>query len=349
MDLYLRSNVDTSYYFNQLSQNQADYGNANYMDVYSSQMLNCYKDQTDTWQMLYAIYKFKKKVFPEHIERVINIYEQTHNIELYKSLADDTDHRADRAFAAISGALKSFEIVLNSNERKWVKERSKKLFMDLKSGKDIYSYSRKSVINNLIESIGFLIAEGKGNHKPIEIKNREYYPLIRLPREMRCLIPIKYLIIDLDSANGQIVDSIIGSNIGLSVYDNIMTAYEITRDEAKIMYNKMLNRHYMKRMDAIEFYRNCGYSNDQSIRLAKWTSRVKKGEFYKRLTENEKVLVQNYADFLVPKCHRFHDAVIVKMESVESTHFGLPLVVNGHRYHINIFNDGGDYDGLILD
>jgi len=349
MDLYLRSNVDTSYYFNQLSQNQADYGNANYMDVYSSQMLNCYQNQTDIWQMLYAIYKFKKKAFPEHIERVISIYEQPHNIKLYKTLINDPDHRNDRAYKAILSALKSLEVVLDSDERKWVKERSKKLFRSLGNKENSYSYSRKSMVNNLIESLGFLIAEGKGNHKPNEIKNREYHPLIRLPREMRCLIPIKYLIIDLDSANGQIVDSMIGSNIGLNVYDNITTAYEITRDEAKIMYNKMLNRHYLKRMVAIEFYRNCGYSNEESIRLSKHTSRVKKGEFYKRLTENEKVLVQNYADFLVPKCHRFHDAVIVKMESVESTHFGLPLNVKGHRYHVNLFNDGSDYDGLILD
>ena len=135
-----------------------------------------------------------------------------------------------------------------------------------------------------------------------------------MPNEwgLRSLIPILYLIIDLDSANAQIVDSIIGSNIGLNVYDNLMTVYEITRDEAKTFYNKMLNRHYIKRKDAIEFYRNCGYTNDQSIRLAKLTSRVKKGEFYKRLTENEKVLVQNYRNFIVPVCHRFHDALLLR-------------------------------------
>lgn len=111
----------------------------------------------------------------------------------------------------------------------------------------------------------------------------------------------------------------------------------------------MLNRHYLKRMDAIEFYRNCGYSNEQSIKLAKLTSRVKKGEFYKRLTENEKVLVQNYMKFLVPPSHRFHDAVVVKMKSVESCHIGLPLWVKGYSYHINLFNDNSDYNGLKLD
>ncbi|TXG36724.1 hypothetical protein [Seonamhaeicola maritimus] len=347
VDLYLRSNVDTSYYFNQLSQNQADYGNANYMDANASLMLNCLKDLTDNWQMLYAIYRFKKTAFPEHIDRVISIYELTYDIKLHKSLLEDTDHRNNRACNAIFKALKSLNITPDSNERNWIKERSKKLFKDLKAGKDIYSYSRKSIVNNLIESIGFLIAEGKGNHRPKDIKNREYYPLIRLPRELRSLIPIKYLIIDLDSANAQIVDSLIGSDISLNIYDNLMTAFEITRDEAKQLYNKMLNRHYSKRLDAIEFYRNCGYTNEQSIRLARLTSRVKKGEFYQRLTENEKVLVKNYADILVPTCHRFHDAVVVKMESVECTHLGLPLKVKGYSYHINLFNDGSEYYGIV--
>lgn len=349
VDLYFRSNVDTSYYFKQLSPKESEHGNENYMDVYGSQMLNCCQDLTDNWQMLYAIYRFKKKAFPEHIERVINIYEQTHNLNLYKPLIKDPDHRVNRVKNTILRALKSLNIVPDSSEENWIKERAIKLFSDLKNRKVTYNYSRKSVVNNLIESIGFLIAEGKGNHRPTVKKNREYYPLIHLPREMRCLIPIKYLTIDLDSANGQIVDSMIGSHIGLSVYSNLMTVYEITRDEAKKLYNKMLNKHYMNRMDAIEFYRNCGYTNEQSISLAKLTSRVKKGAFYERLTENEKVLVQNYANYLVPTCHRFHDAVIVKMESVESTHIGLPLGVEGYRYHINIFNDGSDYGGLVLE
>ena len=252
------------------------------------------------------------------------------------------------AYKTILRGLKKLKITPNVSESYWIKECSKKLFKTLKSDEKAYGHSRKSIVNNLIESIGFLIAEGKGNHKPNEIKNRDYYPLIRLPREMRCLIPIKYLIIDLDSANGQIVDSMIGSNIGLNVYDNLMTVYEIPRDEAKKLYAKMLNMYYAKRKVAIEFYRNCGYTNDQSIRLAKLTSRVKKGEFYKRLTENEKMLVQNYADILVPNCHRFHDAVIVKMESVESTHIGLPTNVKGYSYHINVFNDGSPYEGLII-
>ena len=347
VDLYLRSNVDTSYYFKQLTSKESEYGNENYMDGNASLMLNCFKELTDNWQMLYVIYRFKKKKFTEHIERVINIYELTYDIKLHKSLLNDTDHRNNRAYKAIFKALKSINITPDNDERKWIKERSKKLFKDLKNDEDIYSYSRKSMINNLIESIGFLIAEGKGNHRPKEIKNREYYPLIRLPRELRSLIPIKYLIIDLDSANAQIVDSMIGSDIGLNVYDNLMTAYEITRDEAKQLYNKMLNRHYMKRLDAIEFYRNCGYTNEQSIKLARLTSRVKKGQFYERLTENEKVLVQNYADLLVPTCHRFHDAVIVKMESVECTHIGLPTNVKGYSYHINVFNDGSEYYRIV--
>ena len=96
------------------------------------------------------------------------------------------------------------------------------------------------------------------------------------------------------------------------------------------------------------FYMICGYTEDESRRLAKLTTGVKKGEFYERTTENEKLLMGNYSDILIPKSHRFHDAVIVKMESVQGTHISLPLVVKGHKYQINIFNDEGDYEGHVI-
>jgi len=35
------------------------------------------------------------------------------------------------------------------------------------------------------------------------------------------------------------------------------------------------------------------------------------------------------------------------MKSVESTHIGLPTNVKGYSYHINVFNDGSEYDGII--
>jgi len=244
--------------------------------------------------------------------------------------------------------LKQLKITLNTDEKEWIKERSRSLFGKLDNGKKPYYVTRKSLIHDLMESLGYLLTEGEGNHKSKEIKNREYYSLIHLPKELRTLIPLKYLIIDLDSSNPQIVDSMIGSNIGLSVYDNIMNALECSRDDAKTEYNKTLNRHYLKLKDAMEFYIICGYTEDESLQLARLTTGVKKGEFYERTTQNEKLLMENYSDYLIPKSHRFHDAVIVKMESVEGTHIGLPLVVKGHKYHINIFNDGGDYEGLVL-
>jgi hypothetical protein len=83
--------------------------------------------------------------------------------------------------------------------------------------------------------------------------------------------------------------------------------------------------------------------------VAKLTPNVGRGKFYERMTENEQILMENYNHILMVPSHRFHDALIVKMESVEGNHWGLPSEVEGYKYHINLFNDGSDYDGLILD
>ena len=348
VDLFLRANVDTQYYYHQLSVKEAEYGEKNYKDELVGLKLRGYGNYTDNWQFLYAINCYKKQGFDPTIERVLDIYEQAHKLETYKAFIDDKKHREDKAKRVILRALKELKIILNSDEKQWLKERCKSIYKSLDKDKEIHSYSHKYTINLLIDSLGYLLVEGKGNHKSKIIKNREYYPLIHLPREMRWLIPIKYLSIDLDSANPQIVDSIIGSQIGLEVYGNLMKSRGITRMEAKKLYNTYLNRHYLSFRVGVEFYLECGYTQDESEKLAKLTTNVKRGEFYERMTENEQILMENYNHILMTSSHRFHDALIVKMESVESCHIGLPYLVGGYKYHFNIFNDGSLYDGLIL-
>ena len=82
--------------------------------------------------------------------------------------------------------------------------------------------------------------------------------------------------------------------------------------------------------------------------MAKLTTNVKRGGFYERMTENEQMLMENYNHILMAPSHRFHDALIAKLEAVEGNHMGLPSIVEGYKYHFNLFNNGSDYEGLVI-
>jgi hypothetical protein len=347
VDLFLRSNVNTDYYFEQLTQKQLEACNGRYKNDITTEILKELSWMTDDWQMLYAIYRVKNQELPEAVLRVIKLHEEAYNLELYQQFQDDKKHRVRDTMRAIISNLKTLKVTLDVSEKEWLKERIKSMYRDIDKGKRVYSITKESLKKEVINCIGFLLTSGSGNHKSKEIKNREYNGLTHLPKGLRCMIPLKYLSIDLDSANAQIVDDILGSNIGLSVYDNLISNLEITRNQAKTQYNKTLNRHYLSLEEAKSFYMDCGYSNVKALWLARKTTNVKKGEFYELLTAVEKRLINNYREILSVESFRFHDALIVSLESLEYNHFSLPTVVKGLKYHFNLFNDGSDYLGVM--
>src|SRR5690606_16385088 len=101
--------------------------------------------------------------------------------------------------------------------------------------------------------------------------------------------------------------------------------------------------------DAKRIYLDCGYPNNKALQLANITANGNKGEFYKLMTANEKILMDNYKNILAVKTHRLHDALILKLEDIENNHITLPTKVKGYKYHVEIFNDGSNYNGTTTD
>lgn len=71
--------------------------------------------------------------------------------------------------------------------------------------------------------------------------NREYNAMVQSPRDWRTIFPFELLEYDIKSAFPTFIDHLIGSNIGSSVYELIMNAYNVERSGAKILYNTWIN------------------------------------------------------------------------------------------------------------
>ncbi|WP_405327702.1 hypothetical protein [Leeuwenhoekiella sp. LLG6367-2.1] len=344
VNLYLRANTDTEYLFEQLTTQQLATAKRIYESVGSCDPIGS-QIPTD-WQYLYSCHKVSNNILPDVIEREIKLYEVFYNSDLYKPLVNDKSHRVRNVQNLITGNLIGLDIQLQLEEVNWLKTVSIKIFRELDETGEYVNHNTRTVIKNkMLNGLVFLLTNGKVGIKT-ETKNREYTPLTQLPKALRCIIPVKTIAVDLTSANPQIVNQILGTDIGLSVYQNLMRIRGISRNEAKTLYNATLNNHKLRVCDAKRFYIDCGYTTEQAEQLARLTANTEKGAFYEVMTLNEKKLMQNYQSILPVKSYRFHDAIIMPLELIEDNHLELPTEVNGYRYHVEIFNDSSDYKGL---
>ena len=122
--------------------------------------------------------------------------------------------------------------------------------------------------------------------------------------------------IDVMSANAQFVDKIFKFDRWKGVYSNLMQAYEITRDQAKIKYNSTLNNHYLSVGQAKEVYANAGYDAKESLILAEATANNGKGSFYKLMANQEGLTMTSFikSNFRNDRQIRLHDAVFYEPE-----------------------------------
>ncbi|WP_179353581.1 hypothetical protein [Winogradskyella vidalii] len=345
VDLFLRVNFDSKYVFEGLSVQQI----SNARRLYYSDGLSDYFRENyllNDWQYLYSCFKVDNNILSESIEREIKLYEVFYDVSLYEPLVIDKSHRGRNIKKIIHSELNNFNIVLNEDEKDWLKDVSNKIFKKLDSGEKYINYNTRSAIKSKMNNVLiYLLTDGKIGSVS-EVKNREYNPLTQTPKALRSIIPIKLVSVDLTSANPQIVDSILKTTIGLNVYNNLMTARNISRNKAKKIYNTCLNNHNLTVSNAKKIYLDCGYSDCKALELARLTANVEKGSFFEIMTANEKILMQRYKDILPFNSYRFHDAIIMSLEDIETNNIILPNVVKDYVYHSELFNDSSKYLGL---
>ncbi len=116
--------------------------------------------------------------------------------------------------------------------------------------------------------------------------------------------------IDIKSANPTFIDIMLGTDIGPHVYNNLQEKFNISRDDAKIMFNTKLNDHRQSRQAAIKFFLDAGYPEDKAELLATETTKTS-GAFYKRMTQYEADAINKFFfENEIGQSIRIHDALV---------------------------------------
>ena len=141
--------------------------------------------------------------------------------------------------------------------------------------------------------------------------NREFNPVTKTSRQLRVITPFKLNECDIKSAFPTFIDNIVGSNLKNYVYNNLMVTKNSSRDEAKILFNKNCNSgKYLSKMDALQFFKDCGYSNNQCEKILKLTH-DKNVSFYSFMTAQEVIAINAFiVNNDLKRGTRLHDAIL---------------------------------------
>jgi hypothetical protein len=346
MNLFLRVNHPTKYLSEQLTpEQQRKAESLHKQDEYKDKLSGNWWLIKD-WYYLFAVHKLKKGIFTKDIERNIVVYEKFYDVDIYNTNAKDKTNRVRNTRNYILKQISDKNVILTEKELERLEDTIKGKFIRKDLGDTLTNGNTKAhIVAKMVNAILFLWSSGK-NEVIKEVKGREYHSITQIAGAFRPVVPIKWLSVDLTSANPQIIDNILGSNIALEVYKNLMISKGISRDRAKTLYNSYLNNHYHTVEKAYNFYLGCGYTAEQAKQLSKLTAQVPKGSFHEIATLSERKLMLDYANTLPLKTHRFHDAIIMEYEDVLKNNITLPNLVNDYVYHTDFFNDSSHYDNV---
>ena len=198
------------------------------------------------------------------------------------------------------------------------------------------------------------------------IKNRIYNKTTSLSIEqIEALTYGHYIEIDITAANPQFIDEILNNypeleecNIGGRVYENLMRKRGLTRQEAKQVYNKALNKSDEHNRDiriTKKIFLDAGYTSKQTTKLYELTKI--KGEIYLKMTEREKEGINKIKETLIwfEKIRevRRHDSLLVySFDSQETLAVCTKIFEDQANYpliHINIYSSDKSEKTLLLE
>lgn len=341
-----------------------------YQNTKAKQVLDKKIKYADDWYMLYGIHQIGAKKYSSKVARNLNVLQSFFNEDTYKKYMDSGSNRIANTKKAILKQLKDNAITLSEKELKWLNKKIKENFSSLKKGKTFQQYYNPKYLQKVMkEAIIYCLTNGKcGYNKTVDF--REYNPITALPKMLRSVIPLKYLEIDLSSANAQFIDILLETNLANSVYKNLMETFNITRNEAKTKFNSTLNNYKLSVKEAVKIYLKAGYSEEKAEQLGNLTANTQKGSFFKKMTEYEEFLIQTYSSIISGKVIRFHDALIIRESEIKDRNIKLPKVIEFQKdpmpntfiefvdipdkwqihYHIGYYNAPNlVYDGPIND
>jgi len=315
------------------------------------------EDHVRMWHMLYSMYNIGKGNYDEPTKRHLGLREIAGEVEIINEAAKDRDYRTQKAKrAAVIRAkekfgklspddLETISWTIESSFQQWdrnieeAKESGKKprKYQNFEKQK----YNQKKLINLLIQ----LLNGGKGQYASKVNGNREYGAITEVSKQLRHLIPLKYIEFDMVAANPQCLDRKYGSQMAFQVYNNVMEAKGVDRATAKIEFNKYLNNHYITFKTAFRYYKDiAGYPSEQARSMAKLSADGGRGRLFEELTKIEKDVMKSLQSSLSVDSLRLHDALIIP--SWQCKDVFLPTLWNGFRFDVKYFNSTDEYIGL---
>lgn len=172
-----------------------------------------------------------------------------------------------------------------------------------------------SLVNQWYHCILFLVCKelnlSTTNFKISEIDNREYNPLTKSSRQLRALTPFRLNECDIKSAFPTFIDIECKSNLKDSVYQNLILSKNITRPDAKVLFNKACNSGaYQCKEQTTSFLLECGYSIEQSAVITELTHNRDR-KFISFMTEYESFAIMTFIKQNdLQRASRLHDSVI---------------------------------------
>ncbi len=139
---------------------------------------------------------------------------------------------------------------------------------------------------------------------------REYNPLTKCPKILRAETPFKIIECDIKSAFPSFLDLQTGSNIKNEIYNNLMQRKNITRSQAKVLFNSVLNSGKYKTKEQIKiFLIECGYSISQAEEITFYTNGRTK--FITHMCDLEKDAIEGFKKINNLKTStRLHDSLL---------------------------------------
>ena len=159
--------------------------------------------------------------------------------------------------------------------------------------------------------------------------DREYNFATKCPSYLRKYAPYETTEIDIESANPQFMDMIIGSSNAFNVYESLMALRGLNRSDAKVLFNKTVNSDKLKPHQAIAVYMDAGYTSEEAEQIAAMTCGNK---IFSEMNKHEHKAIESYkAEAKLKRVVRLHDAIIMYSHNIRDT---LPNEVNGIRFKL---------------
>lgn len=172
-----------------------------------------------------------------------------------------------------------------------------------------------TLVNKWYYGILFLVCNELGlptTHFIISLSdNREFNPITKTSRHLRCLAPFKIIECDIKSAFPSFLDIKTGAELKDHIYNNLMFSKGVTRGEAKILFSKYCNSgKYNSKDETKAFFLECRYSEAQCEVLLGLTHHPER-KFYSFMTEYESAAIQHFMVMNdLKRSVRLHDAIL---------------------------------------